>query len=484
MGHRRWIFVAMAGVFACATPAFAQANRSLEKCQKEISNRLGKYVAAKEKVLGNCLAKVARELIKSNDPIADAARACGAQLRKLASASKPDKTLREKTRAKILKRCDPGSNPKIDHTAAQVLDLVPPMVPQGIEAKNLDTWCSYFDFDPNSVPAYADGSLDSIDEWLDCAFAVADCNADSAVVTQVPRAVEWLVAIEPEIVALGDRYTDAVTALDEIQDAIDILGNGSPTINCGPGVDSCGDAIANGTDQCDGADLDGATCATLGFKGGTLACDAACYYDFSGCIPGAFPATGQTVSYLAGDDGDLELGAAFNLTNNGDGTISDTNSGLMWEVKDNAGGLHDRDGQYTWTNSFDVFLDQMNATCDGDESTPCTADADCTGIGNELCGHAGYRDWRMPNRTELQTIVNLGASTPAVPSEFDDSCSGSCDVTSCSCTRSTAVAKYWSSSTYVAGDTQAWYVDFGEGDTNFDGKFTTQFVRAVRAGGF
>lgn len=482
MGLRRQVCVVAASLLVVAMPAFGQAGRSLDKCQKEASNRLGKYMAAREKAVANCLAKVAKEVIKSGDPVADAAKACGSQLRKLYNSSDAGKTLEGKTKAKIRKRCDP-TFASLNHSEAQVLDLVPPAVPEGIEAKNLDAWCTNFNFDPNSVPAFADGSLDSVEEWVDCGLAVTNCSANQAIVSQYPRALEWLAALEPELVALGPKYADAVTAVQQLQDSIDVFDNGNPTINCGPGVDSCGDGVANGSDQCDGSDLGGASCATLGFKGGTLACDAGCYFDFSGCVAGAFPATGQTVSFISGDDGDLELGAAFNNINNGDGTITDANSGLMWEVKDNAGGLHDRDNQYTWPNAFDVFLATMNGTCDGDETTPCSVDGDCAGIGNELCGHAGYRDWRLPNRTELQTIVNMGASTPAVPTAFHSSCSGSCSVTACSCTRATAVAKYWSSSTYAGTPTFAWYVDFGDGRVNFDGTVTTQFVRAVRAGG-
>ena len=44
--------------------------------------------------------------------------------------------------------------------------------------------------------------------------------------------------------------------------------------------------------------------------------------------------TGQTTSYATGDDGDLEQGIAWSLprfTNNGDGTITDNLTGLMWE---------------------------------------------------------------------------------------------------------------------------------------------------------
>jgi hypothetical protein len=49
----------------------------------------------------------------------------------------------------------------------------------------------------------------------------------------------------------------------------------------------CGDGIVNATEECDGTNLGGATCATIpgGFAGGTLACTASCTRDTSGCVP-------------------------------------------------------------------------------------------------------------------------------------------------------------------------------------------------------
>jgi hypothetical protein len=47
----------------------------------------------------------------------------------------------------------------------------------------------------------------------------------------------------------------------------------------------CGDELREDTEACDGADLDGQTCASLGFYGQTkgLACGADCNFDTSGC---------------------------------------------------------------------------------------------------------------------------------------------------------------------------------------------------------
>ena len=49
--------------------------------------------------------------------------------------------------------------------------------------------------------------------------------------------------------------------------------------------DDCGDGVvqAGGLEECDGENLDGATCASLGFGGGTLVCTDDCEFDTSAC---------------------------------------------------------------------------------------------------------------------------------------------------------------------------------------------------------
>ncbi|MFT5042766.1 MAG: hypothetical protein ACI8TX_003759 [Hyphomicrobiaceae bacterium] len=197
-----------------------------------------------------------------------------------------------------------------------------------------------------------------------------------------------------------------------------------------------------------------------------------CQSDLTTCEnqpAGGLPATGQAISYGTGSDGDVRAGGALSYTDNGDGTITDNNTGLMWEKKDDSGGIHDKDTEHTWstgTNNMDgtittTFLSTLN------------------GGG----GFAGHTDWRVPNLKELFSILDLQVSNPSIAPAFHRSatCTGCADVTveSCSCTQS---SYYWSSSTGQDFAGNAWYVYFGDGFTSAGGKTGGRYVRAVRGG--
>jgi len=53
---------------------------------------------------------------------------------------------------------------------------------------------------------------------------------------------------------------------------------------CSPTLSICGDNIVSGAELCDGVDLNGQSCASLGFSSGTLACGPGCTFDTSGCV--------------------------------------------------------------------------------------------------------------------------------------------------------------------------------------------------------
>ena len=54
----------------------------------------------------------------------------------------------------------------------------------------------------------------------------------------------------------------------------------------------CGDNKAKGGEACDGSDLRGNSCTSLGFDGGALACTGSCELDTSGCTTSATPTCG------------------------------------------------------------------------------------------------------------------------------------------------------------------------------------------------
>jgi hypothetical protein len=86
--------------------------------------------------------------------------------------------------------------------------------------------------------------------------------------------------------------------------------------------------------------------------------------------------------------------AKARFVDNGDGTVTDNQTGLMWEQKTDA----NANDFYSWTysdgppsgNLFTVFLGTMT----------CAASRDGT------CGFAGHIDWRIPTIAELRSIVD------------------------------------------------------------------------------
>ncbi|MEO6028629.1 MAG: DUF1566 domain-containing protein [Candidatus Binatia bacterium] len=259
------------------------------------------------------------------------------------------------------------------------------------------------------------------------------------------------------------------------------LGYAAGTLACGSGCrfdasacvsyptpGSCGNGTVETDERCDGVDLGGASCASLGYSGGTLACRAWCAFDTRECTR-TYPGTGQTTCWNGpgaavpcagtGYDGDVQAGAPLSYTDNGDGTITDTNTTLVWEKLSDDGSMHDKDDTYTWPNAFAVKVAALN-------TIPC---------------FAGHCDWRLPNWREIGSLQNLGVF-PSVSPEFDSACAPGCTVLTCSCT---AIGpNYWSSTTDLSAPSTAVVASFGVGLTGAGGipKSTGFRVRAVRGG--
>ncbi|MBI3246257.1 MAG: DUF1566 domain-containing protein [Deltaproteobacteria bacterium] len=152
------------------------------------------------------------------------------------------------------------------------------------------------------------------------------------------------------------------------------------------------------------------------------------------------------------DDGTVQAGATLSYTDNGDGTVTDNNTGLMWEKKDNSGGLHDKDNLYRWSGygSQETIWDWLE---------------DVNAEGGT--GYAGHNDWRIHNIKELQSIVDYSILPPGptIAPIFGP----------------TVLSYYWSSIS-TGFSTLAWLMYVSNGYVSASGKNYPFFVRAVRGG--
>ena len=158
-----------------------------------------------------------------------------------------------------------------------------------------------------------------------------------------------------------------------------------------------------------------------------------------------------------GQDGELRRGEPRAYLDLGDGTIRDQRTALMWEKLSDDGSIHDKDDRYTWADAVAVKIATLN-------TPPC---------------FAGFCDWRLPNRFELETLIHPQNISPSVSPAFNTGCMLGCTVLTCSCIEK---AFYWSSSTYTGIPSDAWAVGLEDGSVLRDAKGKDRYVRAVRAG--
>ena len=160
---------------------------------------------------------------------------------------------------------------------------------------------------------------------------------------------------------------------------------------------------------------------------------------YNPCPPcGLLPKTGQTVLYADGDDGDLERGIPWpnpRFTDNGDETIIDNLTGLMWPAN-----AQQISTSMSWTEALDA--------CD-----------------NLI--FAGYDDWRLPNVKELHSLTNFAECGPALPYEHPF--------------HNVQIANYWSSTTAENDHDVAWCLDMNDGELLRGEKNYLYSVLAVRS---
>jgi len=171
--------------------------------------------------------------------------------------------------------------------------------------------------------------------------------------------------------------------------------------------------------------------------------------------PSPVPKTGQTTSYATGDDGDHERGVALvtpRFSDNGDGTVNDNQTGLIWLKNANCF------GQRTWYNAL----------------------SDCNSLASGSCGlmdgsNAG--DWRLPNKRELISITDDGCYDPAVPNTTGTGCWSPGNPFN-----NVQTGYYWSSTTVADSSSFAWYVRMNFGVVVYGNKYDLSYLWCVRGG--
>ncbi len=189
--------------------------------------------------------------------------------------------------------------------------------------------------------------------------------------------------------------------------------------------------------------------------------------------PAPVPVTGQTTCfektitadgtfYLAidcagtGQDGELQSGVSLpepRFAINGDGTVTDNLTGLIWLQNANCSLV-----KRTWDQALAEAATLQHGSCG-------LTDGSIAG------------DWRMPNLFELESLRNMNYSEPVLSNT-----AGTGHWVENDPFYNVVNAQYWSSTTVPNTTGSAACVVFSNGNENSTGKSSTSFAWAVRGG--
>lgn len=144
------------------------------------------------------------------------------------------------------------------------------------------------------------------------------------------------------------------------------------------------------------------------------------------------------------------------FVDNGDGTVSHTGTGLMWMRCSlgqswNGRGCTGAVRQYTWQQAVQAAVDINSGAADDD--------------GDGRAGYAGRTDWRLPDKMQLESIIEEGCHAPAINATFFPD---------------TPSHWYWSATPSSSNRDIAWLINFQNGYDGADAKSYAARVRLVR----
>ena len=179
-------------------------------------------------------------------------------------------------------------------------------------------------------------------------------------------------------------------------------------------------------------------------------------FDDQSGAPSAIAKTGQTATYATGDDGNLQMGVSWpnpRFTDNGDGTVKDNLTGLIWLKNANCTSFFSGDstGQNSreWHNSLTAANSLASSYCGLTDGSSAGA-------------------WRLPNIRELDSLIDFSNYHPAL--RFGHPFTG------------VSLGFYWSSTTFANQTHTAWVVYMNLGYMDYTDKVITYSVWPVRGG--
>lgn len=184
-------------------------------------------------------------------------------------------------------------------------------------------------------------------------------------------------------------------------------------------------------------------------------------------LPARVPKTGQTTSYATRDDGALQTGVAWpnpRFLTGTTGVVTDTLTGLIWLKNANCA-----NAKRNWVTAILTDVVSLNSfgTMNGNN------------CGDTSNSGSHQTDWRLPNRFEMESLLDLGFVSPAVPNTAGTGKWAEGDPF----TGVQTSDNYWTSTTYASPPEFAWSVYLTAGSVIATGKTTSPYyVWPVRGG--